>query len=521
MAEGVWARIARTWPALPYMSLGFVLASIYLASSGTAWPSDTEVNGSSISILFIATTLSSGAVMALVAACAHKAAGWVAQSRVCLIASLVAAFANLAIIVIGPYYLTPHLPVEAVMTAFIVSGILFGGSMGIIGLRCAQLYGALPPRQVIVYAALSQVIVAAVFFFVVGSPSWAPVQGGPSLAGIISFVALPLVSGFLLSLANHAEDADGEVVCYDDTARSLPRSFWKLLAVVFVFSCIVSSVYSQMVASSPVDVTLDSTRLVMTLRAALAVGLVVAAIGTEGARLNFGKTYSIIMVVSVALVACLPLVTVLNTVLTQIVSLASVVFELFLWCTLAFIVYQRRISVAIVFGYGYGAYLVGTGLGWLVGARMLGELIAVIGGTFAYMVMAILVLACAFLIFSEREFDALFASDTESMPTLEDLLARDYAVELEAAAADGAEPSGKKRRFAEAIDELAESYQLSPREADVLRCVAMGYDSDTMADKLCLAWNTVRTYRRNVYGKMGVHSRQELMKLVEDIVAKA
>ena len=40
--------------------------------------------------------------------------------------------------------------------------------------------------------------------------------------------------------------------------------------------------------------------------------------------------------------------------------MASVVFELFLWCTLAFIVYQRRISAVIVFGYGYGAYLLGS-----------------------------------------------------------------------------------------------------------------------------------------------------------------
>ena len=338
--------------------------------------------------------------------------------------------------------------------------------------------------------------------------------------GIVSFVAMPLIAGLLLALSKYSTQSD-LLSEYDETVAALPRSFWKLLAVVFVFSGIVSSVYSQMVASSPVDATLDSSRLVMTLRAVLAIALVVAAVGTEGARLNFGKTYSIIMVVSVALVACLPLVSVLNTVLTQIVSLSSVVFELFLWCTLAFIVYQRHISVAVVFGFGYGAYLVGTGLGWLVGARVLGDLMVAIGDTFAYMFMAIVVLACAFLIFSEREFDALFASDTESMPTLEDLLAQDYAVELEAAGADEAEPSGKKRRFAEAIDELAESYQLSPREADVLRCVAMGYDSDTMADKLCLAWNTVRTYRRNVYGKMGVHSRQELMKLVEDTVAKA
>ena len=97
-----------------------------------------------------------------------------------------------------------------------------------------------------------------------------------------------------------------------------------------------------------------------------------------------------VMVASVALVACLPLVSVLHTVLAQVVSLASVVFELFLWCTLAFIVCQRRISAVIVFGYGYGAYLLGSGLGWLFGVQALGSLFGAIGESFAYMIICLL-----------------------------------------------------------------------------------------------------------------------------------
>ena len=143
--------------------------------------------------------------------------------------------------------------------------------------------------------------------------------------------------------------------------------------MVFVFSCIVSSVYASTVAVSSIETTLSGSRLVMLARMLLALVLAVVAVGTEGDRLNFGKLYSVVMVASVALVACLPLVTVLHTVLAQVVSLSSVVFELFLWCILAFIVFQRRTSAVVVFGYGYGAYQLGNGIGWLFGAQLLGD----------------------------------------------------------------------------------------------------------------------------------------------------
>ena len=55
----------------------------------------------------------------------------------------------------------------------------------------------------------------------------------------------------------------------------------------------------------------------MLARMLLALVLAVVAVGTEGDRLNFGKLYSVVMVASVALVACLPLVTVLHTVIAQ------------------------------------------------------------------------------------------------------------------------------------------------------------------------------------------------------------
>ena len=445
------AKLVRAWPALPYMALGALLASVYIASSGTAWLSDSEINGGNLSVLTVTMSLSAGGLMLLSTFAVPRVRSWLERPTACLWAGAVSSLGALIVILIGPYYLTPMLPYPVIRSLFFIGGILFGVGLGAIALRCGQLYGALPPRQVILYVAYSQFVVGASFFIVLGSPAWAPVPGGPSLAGMASFVLLPLAAGILASFSRHIEQPTPTLV-RDHSRRSLPKSFWKLLAVVFVFSCIVSSVYASTVAVSSIETTLS-----------------------------------------------------------------SVVFELFLWCILAFTVFQRRTSAVIVFGYGYGAYQLGNGIGWLFGAQLLGTLFGAVGEAFAYMIMALIVLACAFLIFSEREFDRLFAPGEEGAPSLDELLMRDLAAESEGPARED-EPV-RKGRFGLAIEALAADYQLSPRETDVLRCLAMGYNSSTTASKLSISWNTVRTHTRNVYGKLGVHSQQELIAMVDDVTA--
>ena len=77
-------------------------------------------------------------------------------------------------------------------------------------------------------------------------------------------------------------------------------------------------------------------------------------------------------------------------------------------------------------------------------------------------------------------------------------------------------PPERKGRFGKAIEELSHRAGLSRREMDVFRCLAMGYDATATAKRLQVSWNTVRTHTRNVYAKLGVHSRQELIDLVDE-----
>ena len=62
---------------------------------------------------------------------------------------------------------------------------------------------------------------------------------------------------------------------------------------------------------------------------------------------------------------------------------------------------------------------------------------------------------------------------------------------------------------------LAERAGLSARELDVLKLIARGRSRAYIAEELFLSENTVRGYTSRLYAKLGVHSQQELIDLVE------
>lgn len=500
-------KLVKACPSVPFLALGIWMAWVYIAYSGTAWLSDTETNGANISTMYIVSTLAFGIALLAAACAAPRARRLIDRPQAVLAGGAVASLGCLVIIVIGPYYLTPVLPDWAINALFYVANACTGLGTAVVGLKCGQLYGAIAPRKTILYAALSHVVIALIYFTVIGSPAWQPVAGGPSLTGILAFVSMPLVAAGAAALSFIAPQ--GEQTLREERRSCFPRSFWKLIAVTFVFSFVVVALRSMLVEVSPVDVTLDNTRLVMLLRMAMALVFAAAAIGVEGERFDFGKIYSVIMAAVVALIAFCPIVGVTHLGWSALVTFLSAIFEFVLWCILAFVVYQRHISSVLVFGFGYGMFMVGSGAGWLAGVHLFPQIAVTSNSIVLYLVLAFAVLACAFVLFSEKEFDRLFKPEGEA--SLDDLLGDG----LPGPRVDDDAHAGKKGRFGLAIDALAEQAGLSPREKDVLRCLAMGYDTGATAKRLQVSWNTVRTHTRNVYAKLDIHARQELITLVD------
>lgn len=66
---------------------------------------------------------------------------------------------------------------------------------------------------------------------------------------------------------------------------------------------------------------------------------------------------------------------------------------------------------------------------------------------------------------------------------------------------------------------LAQRYSLSRRESEVLEFLARGRDVPFIAEELVISKNTVRSHVKSIFSKAGVHSRQELLDLIETVEA--
>ena len=66
----------------------------------------------------------------------------------------------------------------------------------------------------------------------------------------------------------------------------------------------------------------------------------------------------------------------------------------------------------------------------------------------------------------------------------------------------------------ERIVTLANGYALTKREREILQYLSLGYGSVYISKTLFISDNTARTHIRNIYRKLDVSSREELLSLV-------
>lgn len=69
--------------------------------------------------------------------------------------------------------------------------------------------------------------------------------------------------------------------------------------------------------------------------------------------------------------------------------------------------------------------------------------------------------------------------------------------------------------FAARCKAIASEFSLTPREAEVFAMLARGRDRAYIEEALVVSRNTVKAHVKHVYAKLGIHSHQELLDLVE------
>lgn len=67
------------------------------------------------------------------------------------------------------------------------------------------------------------------------------------------------------------------------------------------------------------------------------------------------------------------------------------------------------------------------------------------------------------------------------------------------------------------VNSVAQAYALSPRQKEVLLLLARGRNASYIMNELCVSNATVKSHIYSVYRKLGVHTQQELIDLIEDV----
>ncbi|WP_151197432.1 helix-turn-helix transcriptional regulator [Eggerthella sp. YY7918] len=74
-----------------------------------------------------------------------------------------------------------------------------------------------------------------------------------------------------------------------------------------------------------------------------------------------------------------------------------------------------------------------------------------------------------------------------------------------------------RRYWVEPCNAVADTYQLTLREREVLELLARGRDMPFMEEQLVVSRNTIKMHIRHIYTKLDVHSKQDIIDMVEQM----
>lgn len=188
-----------------------------------------------------------------------------------------------------------------------------------------------------------------------------------------------------------------------------------------------------------------------------------------------------------------------------------ILFEMYVWASLADIAANLPAPSALVFGIGKSGMNLGLLMGTFIGIWL--------GSSSSMLLVAISLLIVYLFIVVENVIGpkggvALPLQVPSSSPADEAIPPREKKVTIaEAAQMDLAEVFSTMLH--QRCSALSERCGLSARETEVLELLAKGRSLQSIADTLGVAYSTVKTHTDRIYAKTDVHSRQELIELLE------
>jgi DNA-binding CsgD family transcriptional regulator len=464
--------------SLTYLGLGLWLSWIMTFMSGSVWIAELETNAWSVSDVFMLTMSGLATTLLVFAFFSDKIKALLFYNRVILTAALLACICTLLVM------LSTNGVIDRVLF-FYVPGYLAGLSMGVLFLRCAPLYGALQPKRAVIYYAASSLFACAYYFFLVGVPR---------LLAEVCFVLTPLLAALFLLIRFYSRFGEAEALWNPSKTSG---EFRRFLSAVFIYAVAARFMQATYLTALPVtETSLCSTYMIIAL--IVFSTLLIVLMLTVPKTMDFGRLYYVIILVLIASLVFTPFLNLDIVSISALGSFSAHSFTILFWCMLAYIVFQAKCDPVKIFGFGGGVFYVGSMAGNLLGVGMIEADFDV---SVYYGICAAIAFACvvaATVVFPESKIKTMLA------PIDDELL----------------EPHIQEKRFhaghwISAAREIAQERQLTERETEVFLLLARGKTTEQVSERLTVSFYTTRAHVRNIYAKLGVHSRAEMTDLIE------
>lgn len=405
---------------------------------------------------------------------------------------------------------------DAGMMGMLVGGaVLTGVGYGHYWGSWAECLGRMHPSRTSFYIPMAFLLTAALFLVISLSAEY------ESVPPLVLMLPLPVLSLVCLRRC-HAEVPDGRYARTTNSKRYLTAlvSLVTLIVASLVLSLLFGLVWEMTVLSVHSVNEAHQAPLVANLAVAvLLIGLVLYA----HKRMDLTLAYRVIVPVIVILFAVLPFFWETNPIVLNTVMSASYgAFDVIIWYMVASSAYDFAVSGFVIGGIVRAlsilARLLGIGIGYLLMLIPDSPSLLIVGVS----VGAVYVLAMLGLFYSTRRKAA-------PVEAADKLLQPDHAAAApdpqpapepvsaaEPAPAAAAEPSAPSPLSDEAVFEMiAEDFSLTRREAELLPFIARGRSARVIADALFVSENTIRTHTRRILEKTDLHSKQQVIDLIE------
>ena len=390
--------------------------------------------------------------------------------------------------------------------------IACGAALG--GLGVAWAYG----RWVQVYARVSLKAACAMLFLtmVVGSACKTLIDFLPSLAAGPVFACLPFAT---FACARYA---DAHVKPGPEPDRYYTRrtigSLGRAVASVAAFSFVIGVLRTTLLETAPEPYALS---VIANHGTEVAIALFLLWwVGVARRGIDFGRTWRLILIIMVTVLVFEPLVTspAERTVLLALVRTAhALLVVFFLFLAVADVARHSSYEPLAVYAAGWLAYTLPFAAGSAAGIALAASPAApFVTSTAAWALVVIaLVLLDDRSLGNQLIFAELGGAAEDDSPAARAMAAQ-RALAGAGSAGSGAhgEPAGAGALH-ERCAELARANSLTAREAEVFELLVRGHSKTRIAETFLISENTVRGHAKHIYAKLGVHSKQEMLDLVE------